>query len=261
MKKTILTLLLIFGINSIYANCFLCASSGMEFFPKQKQIGLNPMFIIEGYAMSQKTINGFKHRKIYLETKNGELIELNLQKILKGQMSLTQAIFKPSKQLEPNSIYFLKYSNQTEKEGKEMTQYNRESKKIEKVYWETTKKNVKTSEKYNNLDISFIRSNVTHFGCGPAVSAIFKIKNMKTFDFWYKAEVIEISSNTKTTYYIKSRNSKLSIGHGMCSGAFTFNQKSKYKVKFTLINTEGKPLKTTNWKRFDSPYTKDNSRF
>ena len=53
MKNIILLILLTFGLNTINAKC---SSNGMEFFPKSKKISLKSMFIIEGYALSQKTV-------------------------------------------------------------------------------------------------------------------------------------------------------------------------------------------------------------
>jgi hypothetical protein len=121
MKNIIFLLVLIFGIESANAEVFfMCSNSGMEFFPSTKEISLNPMFIIQGYATNQETINSFKNRTIYLESKNGEIFELHLEKILKGQMRLTQAIFRPVSELKPNTTYFLKYSEQTENEEREM---------------------------------------------------------------------------------------------------------------------------------------------
>ena len=69
MKKIILLLLLTFGINTAFAEC---AMSGMTFYPEKKEISLNSMFIIQGYSFSQKTINSFKERTIYLESENGD---------------------------------------------------------------------------------------------------------------------------------------------------------------------------------------------
>lgn len=257
MKKTFLLLLFIFGVKAASAKCLM---SGMTFYPEQKEISLNSMFIIQGYSFSQKTINNFKERTIYLESENGELIKLNLQDILKGQMNLTQAIFKPSKELEPNTTYFLKYSDQTENEGREMMQYNRMEKEREKVYWKTTDK--KTIEILNsNLNVEFEKTEVKHYGCGPSANAIFDVKNKFESEIWYKTEVVEIETNKKTIYYIKEWNGKLNVGHGMCSGAFTFNRKGKYKVRFTPMNTDGKSIKTTNWKTFESPFMSDKSPF
>jgi len=232
----------------------------MHFFPEQKEISLNSMFIVQGYYFSQKIIKSFKNRVIYLESEKGELIELNLQEILKGQMDLTQAIFHPTSQLKPNTTYFLKYTDQTEHEGKEMMQYNRESKKREKVYWKTTdKKELETLN--SNMNVEFEKTEVIHFGCGPSANAVFNIKNKSEAEIWYKTEFVDIATNNKTIFFIKEWHGKLNVGHGMCSGAFTYKNKGKYKVRFTPMNTDGKSLKTTNWKTFESPFMNDKGGF
>jgi hypothetical protein len=253
MKKITLFLFLTLGINSAYADCFMCASNAMKFFPSTKEISLNSAFIIEGYAFSQGTINSFKNRVIYLESKNGELVELNLQEILKGQMQLTQAILRPVSELKSNTTYFLKYSDQTEKEGREMFQYNRESKEREKVYWKTTEKK-SIVDLNSNLDIKFEKTEVKHYGCGPSVRAIFNVKNKSESEIWYRTEFVDLNTNKKKVFYIKEWNGKLNVGHGMCSGAFTYSNKGTYKVRFTPMNIDGKSLKTTDWKSFESPF-------
>jgi len=257
MKNIILILFFTFGIKSAFADC---SGSGMNFFPSTQEISLNSMFIIQGYAFSQKTINSFKNRTIYLESENGELIVLELQELLKGQMQLTQAFFRPVSELKPNTTYTLKYSDQTENEGREMTRYNREKKEREKVYWKTTNK--KSIDNLNsNLTLEFEKTEVVHYGCGPEANAIFKIKNKPKSEVWYKTEVIELETNKKSVYYIKEWNGTLNVGHDMCSGAFTFNRKGKYKVRFTPMNIDGKTLKTTNWKVFESPFMNDKGGF
>jgi len=257
MKKIVLLLLVVFGIKSSFAECSM---SGMQFFPEQKEISLNSMFIIQGYAFSQKTISSFKERIVYLESEIGELIELNLQEFYTGQMQLTQAIFCPTSELKPNTKYFLKYSDQTENDGREMKQYNREKKVREKVYWKTTDK--KAVENLNsNLSVEFVDTEVIHYGCGPSANAIYNVKNKSESEIWYKTEVINLSTSDKKTFYIKEWNGKLNVGHGMCSGAFTYNNKGKYKVRFTPMNADGKSLKTTDWKTFESPFMKDKSPF
>ena len=257
MKKIILLLLLIFGIKTTFADC---AVSGIYFFPKTKEIGLNSKFIIEGYSYSQKTINSFKNRKVYLESESGELIELNLEEFYTGQMELTQAIFFPTSELKPNTKYFLKYSDQTENEGNEMKQYNRQKEVREKVYWKTTdKKEVGTLN--SNLNVKFEKTEVTHYGCGPSANAIFDVKNKSESETWYKTEVVDLSTSNKKVFYIREWNDKLNVGHGMCSGAFTYENNGKYKVRFTPMNTDGKSLKTTQWITFESPFMNDKSPY
>lgn len=257
MKKITFLLLMTFGINSAFADCRM---SGMSFFPETKEISLNSKFIIQGYAFSQKTINTFKDRTIFLESESGEIIELNVQEILKGQMELTQAILCPLTELKPNTKYYLKYSNQTERESNEMRHWNSDKKVYEKVYWKTTDK--KSIENLNsNLTLEFEKTDVIHYGCGPEANAIFNVKNKSESEIWYKTEVVDLSTNKTNVFYIKEWNGKLNVGHGMCAGAFTYNNKGKYKVRFTPMNTDGKSLKTTNWTIFESPFMNDKSPF
>lgn len=253
MKKAILVLLFTFGIKAVFAKCSM---SDMAFLPEQKEISLNSMFIIQGYALSQKTIDSFKKRTIFLESENGDLVELLLIEILKGKKELTQAIFKASEELKPYTTYFLKYSNQTEIETHEMTKWNSDKNERERVYWKTTDK--KSAEPLNSeLKVVFEKTEVVLFGCGPSSNAIFDVKNQSNSEVWFKTEVIDLTTNEKTIYYIREWNGKLQVGHGMCAGAFTFNEKGKYKVRFTPMNTDGKSLKTTDWITFESPFMND----
>ena len=141
-------------------------------------------------------------------------------------MSLTQAIFKPSKELKLNTTYYLKYSDQTELETIEMRQWNSETKEREKVYWKTTDKK-SINDLNSNLNIEFKKTEVKFYGCGPSVYAIFNITNQSEYEVWFKTEVLNISSNKKTVYYIKVENEELNVGHGMCAGAFTFEDDGK----------------------------------
>lgn len=241
MKKTMLLLFLIFGVKSAFSKC---ASAGMEFFPSTQEISLNSMFMIQGYGQSQETINSFKNRTIYLESDNGELIELQLQELLEGQMRLSQAIFCPVSELKPNTTYTLKYTGQTEEEEREMTDYNGE-----KVYWKTTEE--KTIASLNSkMSIKLDKTDFERYGCGPSVNAIFKIKNKSKSEVWYKTEVVEIETNNKAVYYIKDINGKLNVGHNMCAGAFIYTRRGRYKVRFTPMNIDGTYLKSTDWITF-----------
>ncbi len=254
MKRIILIIILIVKLNIALADC---SSSGMTFFPINRKISLNPTFIVQGYDISQQTILSFEKRNVYLESLTGEKINLKLIEILKGQMNLTQAIFKVESQLKPNTKYFMKYSNETNFEISERKRWNQESKKSEEIFWETTEVS-KLEILDSNLNIEFYKTEVIHYGCGPSANAIFKINNSNKLEIWYKTELIEISTNMKTLFYVISNENKLNIGHGMCSGGFTFKDKGKYKVRFIPMNADGEMLKTTNWITFESPFVNDN---
>ncbi|MFY8182466.1 MAG: hypothetical protein ACOVLG_11870 [Flavobacterium sp.] len=253
MKKILVIIVFILGTEFSFADC---ASSGFQFFPEKRSISLNSMFIIQGYLGSQKTIQSFKNREVYLESENGELILLKLHELLKGQMNLTQAIFKPVSELKPNTKYFLKYSNETEGEILARRQWNSETKQMEKVYWQTSE--IKSTNLINqNLKIDYQKTDVIHYGCGPSSNAIFNVTNRNNLEIWYKTEVTEISTNTTTIFYITDFEKKLEVGHDMCSGAFRYKNSGKYKVRFTPMNIDGEALKATEWKVFDSPFAND----
>ena len=250
MKKILLLFTLVFSSSIAKADC---SSNGLYFYPVQKEISLNSIFIIEGYYNSQKIIEAFDTRPIYLVTEKGETIQLVLQNIYVGQMQLTQAVFKPVKALNPNTKYYLQYSNQTKTEATQLEKWNSIKKKKERVYWITTEE--KTNKPLNsNLTIEYKKTDIAFYGCGPAAYAVFSIINKPDNEIWYKTEVIDLSTSKSSIYLIKSGDGTLSVGHGMCSGSFTFNQTGKYKVRFTPMNSDGKTLNTTNWIAFNSPF-------
>ncbi len=230
-------------VNTLYSKCI---SEGFEYYPKTKEISLNPMFIIQGYYYSQKVILSFKNQKVYLLSENGEEVVLNLQEILKGDYYLTQAIFKPAKELKPNTKYYLKY----ESLSKDSESWNSDMRdKLENLYWQTADK--KTVDPLSpNLEITFEKTEYQEYDCGDASWAIFNLKNTRKEEIWCKTELIDKETNVKTVFYIGAENDKIRVGKGMCSGAFNFVPKRKYKVCFTPMNTDGKVLKTTKWFHF-----------
>lgn len=229
----------------------------MSFFPASKEISLNSIFIIEGYASSQETIMSFTNRAVFLESNTGEIIELSLQELHKGQMELTQAVFHPKQELKPNTTYLLKYANQTEQETNELKRLNSEENGYETIHWTTTGR--KSAPSLNvNLVLEFNKTEIIHYGCGPSANAVFTIKNKSTTEVWYKTEVVDIATEKKTTFYLLDHNGVLHVGHDMCAGAFQYNDTGKYKVRFTPMNTNGIALNTTDWITFDSPHTNSN---
>ncbi len=247
MKKVLIILLFFLSVKSTYAKC---KGGGFQFYPEQKEISMNSIFIIQGFAKSQKQIVEFNETKVYLVSENGELIELILQKILKGQKDLTQAIFKPEKELNPNTIYYLKHPD---KSIDYFTKWNSDLKKREKIHWTTSDVKISKSIK-SDIHFEFEKTEVIFYGCGPSVNAIFNIKDNLDSEILYKTEVVNLSNNRTNTFIIKEINGNLNVGHGMCAGAFTFDKTSKYKVRFTPMNIDGNTVETTEWFEFENPF-------
>jgi hypothetical protein len=253
MKK-IIALLLLFTSPLIQASTdFDCSMSGMTYYPLEKEISLNPAILIEGYAMDQETIEGFKALPPYLETETGEKIMLELLDINQGQMSISQAMFKPVTSLKPHTDYYLNFQRAEQNEKENPTRFNYEKEERERVVWSTSDlKNSKTLS--DQSAISLERTNVELFGCGPAANAIFEIKNPEDQETWYQTEFVDLDTGKSTTYILTTHENKLYVGHGMCSGAFTYSKTGNYKVRFTPMNTDGELSKITQWFTFESPF-------
>jgi len=252
MKKIFLLIILISQYCLANNDNLDCASNGLSFFPSEKEISLNSNFIIEGYAMSQKTIINLKDKMVYLEDKESNKIHLEIIEILKGEMNLTQAILKPKNQLKPNTTYFLRISNLNEIDKDELYKWNYNTNEKEPISWKT--KNIIFSDLINeNLEIEYSKNEATLYGCGPAIYSIFEVKNSPNIEVWYRTEVVNIKTNIKTTYILINYKTELKVGHGMCSGAFRFLEKSEYKLRFTPMNTDGKMNITTKWKKIKNP--------
>ena len=250
MKNFILFCFLITGLQSCIARC---APNAMFFFPINKEISINSFFIIEGHGHDQETINSFKNRKVFLKNYSGEQIELKLREIIKGQKQVTQAIFYPIKILRPHTTYFLAYANQTKRESASMHRHNHSKGREERVFWKTTGvENTKIISP--EFTIEFEKMKYNHSSCGPSINAIFNVRDLNKQVVWFKTELVELDSNKKMTYFLSITDKKLYVGHGMCSGAFSFERQGKYKVRFTPVNTDGKLLASTDWKIFENPY-------
>jgi len=249
-------LILLFFIQQSKAECIM---GGITYFPEQQSISQNSIFIFEGYAFDQEVINSFKdNRQAYLQSEDGDKVNLKIYDILIGQMGLTQGIFKPMEKLKLNKKYFLKFTNLTDDENFcNLTRFNPITEKHEPVFWKIT--GSQTLELNSKLNLKFEQTEVEYYGCGTSAYAVFQPEDSLEMEIWYKTEVYDIETKSSTTYIIKEWEGKVMVGHGMCSGGFAFTKEGNYKVRFTPMNIDGKELATTEWKTFESPYKNSNN--
>ena len=95
--------------------------------------------------------------------------------------------------------------------------------------------------------------NLTYFGCGPAISISFKIKGEDKSELFVRASVKNEKSGTTTDYILNIEDGEVSIGHGMCSGAFNLEEGGYYEVSFCLIDQSGNKTSFTKPIRFTAP--------
>lgn len=249
--KIISFILLVLLFSPAYADVIKCAASAIRLYPEQQEISVKSRFIIEGYMMGQKKVREFEHRKVYLESVEGERTELELIEIIEGQMFLSQALFKAIQPLKPNTEYVLTYQNMTEEEEREQFFWNHLTGERERKNWTTVSK---TASLDPAMEINLKETRTEWLGCGPAANAIFTTSPESAVEIWYRTEFLDVKTGKLSYFYLTEWRSELRVGHGMCSGAFIYRKEGAYKVRFTPVSPAGQKLQTSDWYSFKSPF-------
>ncbi len=228
MRTIYLYILIQFGgLNSLVAEC---GGSGVIIWPQTKNLFPNSILVIEGYGSSQDLLfNIGKSYHAYL-TSPDATIELQPVKILKGQFSVTQLFLQPKTPLIPESKYTLRLLNANKKEvivqgleGKEWEIISATDKKIPVFI---------TAPEYTGYTF-------TPFGCGPAVYYQFCVCIKDESPTLIYTRVKEEKSGKIMEYYLTPSSGILKVGHGMCHGAFCFNEEETYEFSFSLMDAAG----------------------
>jgi hypothetical protein len=238
MAKFISVIIVFFITFSVFADC---ASTGITMFPTNSSIKQNSIFMIEGYASSQQIILelGKKHQ-IYL--KNGDnKIKLIVSEVCVGQFLLTQAILKA----ETEPIAGLEYTVCIDglPEYETLNRYNAKTGKREAIKYKILAEKDEIAPKMNQKPKEIEKSFVP-FGCGPEIYVIFDNRISDNSELLAKTSLKNKSTGKETTYYIPVAGNEISIGHGMCSGAFIFDEGKEFEIEFSFMDASGN---LTNW--------------
>ena len=252
MKKAVFLGLSFIFINTTFA---MCSWSGLWSYPTKNTIKANSWIILEGYGASQDIIDSLnKGYEVYLES-DGEKIPLNVRYSNKGGFRLTQSVLTPSKKLVVGKTYYLKVNNTGKNEQSPLKRWNTKLKKYEPVSWRITK-GMDTASPTFLKQPKMINTRTVHYGCGPAVYAMFNVPVMGQSEVHIKTQLVSIENKDTTTYFLNfSKPDTIEVGHGMCSGAFNFERKKTYKIRFMLFSASGNSdNKWSNWVLFNSPF-------
>lgn len=253
--KQILTIIIgLLCSATVYADC---AGTGLWVFPSGQTIKQNSIFVLDGYAESQNVILGLnKKHNIYLKSGNKK-IKLLVTEICVGQFYLTQAVLKPETELEAGLEYTMHIDSLPEYES--FNKYNRTTHKYEPVTYKVVAE--KDNEKPQlATKPKELKKTLVHYGCGPSIHVVFSNPAKDNSDIIVKTTVKDLKTGKETTYYIEPDGDQIKVGHGMCSGAFDFEENSNnYEVEFSLMDASGnltawtgerikftKPTKATN---------------
>lgn len=232
-----------------------CSSNGIWAYPSTTEINQNTILIVEGYARSQRVIDSLNiGYQIYLES-GEEQIALEVIETCQGMFSITQALLRPISKLTPGKTYKLKISNLDKWDERDLSKWNSEKKRYEAISWKVSSKIDNDNPKWIT-EPKLVANGTEWYGCGPAVYAIFDLKIKDASSSLVKVELYNYDTKEINTYYLTlNDDGKLEVGHGMCSGAFTFRNKQQYKIRFSLTDISGNSdEKWTDWGNLDSPY-------
>lgn len=232
--KNILTLLI--GICLSFYSYSLCSYSGLSVFPNNKNIYQNSIFIVDGYAQSQEIILGLnKGYDIYLKS-GSQKIKLLVTETLEGQFRLTQAVLKPERELTAGLEYTLCIDNLPEYET--LNRYNYTSEKYELIKYLVIAGNDTEKPEITAIPKE-VNKSLIYYGCGPSVHVVFSNTAKDSTEIIIKTTVKNLKTGKETIYYIEPEGESIEVGHGMCSGAFEFEDGIQYEVDFTFMDASG----------------------
>lgn len=239
LKSIVFLATFIIGLNEIKADC---GSNYLLVYPTSDTVPKNSLFILEGYAMTQRVISGLnKEYPVYLEA-NNKKIKLLVKEILVGEFYLTQALLKPEFPLEKDVVYTLKIDNLPSYERIEKYDYT--TKKYKPITFVATGLSDTISPVIQKNPVE-IRKNYVAFGCGPQKLVVFDCPVLDSSDVFVRTTVKDIASGKSTTYILTTTGNQIAIGHGMCSGEFYFGGGDKYEVSFVFMDQCGNFTKAT----------------
>lgn len=213
-----------------------CTMAGLWVFPGGQTIKQNSVFILNGYAESQKIISGLtKKYPIYLKSRNKK-IKLIVTEVHYGQFHLTQAVLKPETELEAGLSYTMHIDSLPKYER--FNKYNKITQKYEPVtYTVISGKDVEKPQLLQKPKV--LKKTLVFYGCGPSIHVVFSSPAKDASELIVKTTVKNIKSGKETAYYVEPEGDKLKIGHDMCAGAFDFDDSNRYEVEFSFMDASG----------------------
>jgi len=216
-----------------------CGPSQLTIWPAPGgTINQNPIFVLDGYEEASINIiyNLNKKYAVYLKSGNTK-IKLQVKETLTGQYRIAQAILVPTENLQAGKEYELVIDSLPEHQGIRMYDYI--NKKMFAIKWTAVAGIDKQAPQWS-AQPKYLDKQKHAFGCGPGIDINFSYAtNDSLSNHLIKATVKDLSTGQKATYYIPAAPNKITVGHGMCAGAFDFMEKQGYEVEFSLMDASG----------------------
>lgn len=218
------------------------------------EIGRNTVFVIDFYPPSKRIINWLNIiYSIYLESEN-DIVELEIINTINSMHNITQVFFQPASKLKNGQTYTLKISNLSDFEHRFLKWFGERGSEPKPMSWKVNNKRVITQTKWNSTPrLSNVIEEYTN-GTSTA-QVIFDLDYITSLPVMVKTELLDITENKSNYFYLKPYEGKVTVGYRMCVGAFTFEKRNKYKIRFSIYDfTNNSTEQWTDWVEFDSPF-------
>lgn len=231
-----------------------CSYHDLSAFPSGKTLRQNSIIVIEGYSSSQSVVIGLNKEYPVFLVNGKQKVKLKVKEILKGEFFLTQAVLIPDTILTVGLDYTLVIDSLPINE--KLYRWNSNFSRREPIVFKVVDGIDTTKPVFKKIPQE-IKKSIVELGCGPEIFVEFECNVIDSSECLIKATVKSKKTGKETSYYVEPENGILNIGHGMCSGAFVFDEGDKYEIEFSIMDSSGNfNLWTGNRIKFTKPIYK-----
>ena len=251
MKTFLIIFISALSIMSLNAKC---SYNGLTVFPTGKTLRQNSIIVIDGYLGSYAVIIGLNKKHPVFLVNEKQKVKLNVKEILNGEFGLTQAVLIPDTILTVGLDYTLVIDSLPSYE--KLYRWNSNFSRREPIVYKVVDGLDTTKPVFKKIPQE-IKKSIIELGCGPEIFVVFECNVIDSSECLIKATVKSKKTGKETSYYVEPENGILNIGHGMCSGAFVFDEGDKYEIEFSIMDSSGNfNLWTGNRIKFTKPIYK-----
>lgn len=229
-----------------------CARLGFWVHPSKQELPRNAHFIVSGYGMARGVIDSLGDEyPVYLEG-DGHQVGLRVKERNKGY-NIDQAFLTPAGNLRAGERYRLRIPDLGEREATFLMYHSYEEKERVWPEWEVREEKDLEAPEWE-AEPELLETRYEPLGCGPAVNTVFRIEAEDPSGIWVRVELKRVESGVADHHILALRDGDLVVGHGMCSGEFSYQKGGEYQARFKLLDRCGNEGKEwSEWIRFDSP--------
>jgi hypothetical protein len=200
----------------------------------------NSILVVTGLHRSSKIIDGLgSDYKIYLQSKKSR-IELDVVHFYQG-FSCKQAVLKPSSDLIPQTEYELVIDNLGIEENLVRRIHPKTGRQGKVRYYIAKGKDI-IPPKWLEIP-KYLYGVSREMGCGPMAEVYFSYAATDASPYLVKTTMTCKTSGVAASFLISSNKLRLTVGHGMCTGSFSFYCGTLYEIEFNLIDASGNETK------------------